>query len=582
MLPWILARASTHSDGWLAALFGVGAAGVWLPGSLFLGTFVTEDLSCVAAGIFAAEGQIDLLTATVACTLGIWLGDIGLYLIGRLTARGLLRWRWARRRMERLQGSAWRRAFEAHGAKILFTSRFLPGTRVPSYLVAGAIGWPLWRFAAVLGVAVAIWTPLLVVASAVFGRVVLDVLAQWGAYAWVAVPVALLLVWLLVRTLSLATSWRGRRLLVGRWRRLTRWEYWSPVLVFSPVVLDLLRAAIRHRTPAVLTACNRGIPFGGIQGESKGDILDLLPRDDQAAGRGVSVARYRRLDGGAPLYRRLAEVRPFLSSGRCVLKPDQGERGAGVVVVRDEATARAWLEACPRGALVQQFVAGEEFGITWCRNPETGEGEIHSVAHKVLPSVTGDGRASLEDLILRDPRHVAMARWHLEQHAAHLRRVPDCGEVVALGDLGTHSRGAICYDARELATPALHAAFDRFLVDVPGLDFGRFDVRAPSRDAVARGHGIQVLEFNGVTAEAAHVYQPGYPWRRGVADMVAHAQRATRIGARNRARGHQPATLRQLLKVLVDAWRTPAFEYGPAPGGVRGGVGGVPRAARDT
>ena len=68
MLPWILARASTHSDGWLAALFGVGAAGVWLPGSLFLGTFVTEDLSCVAAGIFAAEGQIDLLTATVACT----------------------------------------------------------------------------------------------------------------------------------------------------------------------------------------------------------------------------------------------------------------------------------------------------------------------------------------------------------------------------------------------------------------------------------------------------------------------------------------------------------------------------------
>ncbi|MCK5944172.1 MAG: VTT domain-containing protein, partial [Planctomycetes bacterium] len=438
MIRPLLARVAEQHDGWLAALFGAGTAGVWLPGSLFVGTFVTEDLSCVAAGIFAAEGRIDLVSATVACTLGIWLGDIGLYLIGWLSARGLLRWGWARRKMERLGNGSWRRAFEQHGDKILFTSRFLPGTRVPSYLVAGAIGWPLWRFAAVLGVAVVIWTPLLVGAAAVSGKVVLDVLEQWGAYAWFAVPVALLVAWLVLRLLNGLCSWRGRRLLVGRWRRLTRWEYWPPLFVFPPVVLDLLRAAIVHRTPAVFTACNRGIPFGGLFGESKGDILDLL----SAAGGDVSVAAYRRLPRSQAMDERLAQVRPFLTAGRCVLKPDQGERGAGVVVVRTEEQARAWLASCPHDAIVQEFVGGDEFGVAWCRDPRTGRGQIHSVAHKVLPSVVGDGASTLEQLILADPRHVAMAHLHLRRQAPRLHQVPAAGERVALGDLGTHARGA--------------------------------------------------------------------------------------------------------------------------------------------
>ena len=564
MLRTLFSISRQAPEGWLAKLFGAGSAGVWLPGSLFVGTFLTEDLSCVAAGVFTAEGRIDFVTASAACALGIWLGDIGLYLIGWLTTRGLLRWGWARRRMEGLSKGSWRRAFDDHGGKILFASRFLPGTRVPSYLAAGAIAWPLWRFATVLGIAVVIWTPLLVGASAVSGKAVLDVLERWGTYAWFAVPLALLVAWTVLRTITLLVSWRGRRLLYGRWLRLRRWEHWPPVLVFPPVVLDLLRLAFVHRTPAVFTACNRAIPFGGLFGESKGDILDLFPAEPSD---GVSVARYRRLPLAQDLEARLAVVREFLVAGRCVLKPDQGERGAGVAVIADEGQARAWLRACPYDAIVQEFVAGAEFGVAWCRNPKTGRGEIHSLAHKVLPELVGDGERNLEELILADDRAVAMARLHLRTHAGRLAWVPAKGERVPLGQLGTHARGATFYDARALASPELHAAFERFLRDVPGVDFGRFDVRAPDAEALRAGRSVRVLEFNGVTGEAAHVYQPGYPWHRGVADMIAHMRRACAIGAANRRQGHRPATLRQLLAVLVSAWRRPGFDYRPTVAG---------------
>ena len=405
-------------DDWLLAYFGgSGRGAVWLASALALGTLITEDLSCVAAGLLAADGQIALPVAMAACAVGIWIGDLGLYAIGWLAGREVLRWTWVRRRLGGFGRGRFRSALDRHGAKILFATRFLPGTRTVSYLAAGAVGWPLRRFATVLGIAVLIWTPLLVGLSAVSGRVVLDLLAQWGAYAWIAVPAALAAAWIVARTLPLLFTWRGRRLLWGRWRRVVAWEYWPPWLVFPPVALDLVRLAVVHRTPAVFTACNRAIPFGGLVGESKGDILDLFPSGRDAA---VSVARYVRLARALPLDERLAAVRPFLVGGRCVLKPDQGERGAGVAVMRSEAEARAWLAACPFDALVQEFVDGEEFGVAWCRDPATGRGAIHSIARKVLPAVVGDGVTCLEDLILGDGRAAPLTRRHLVAFADRL------------------------------------------------------------------------------------------------------------------------------------------------------------------
>jgi hypothetical protein len=360
-----------------------------------------------------------------------------------------------------------------------------------------------------------------------------------------------------LRVMTHMFSWRGRRLLVGSYRRLTRWEYWPPLFVFPPVVLHQLWTAIVHRTPLVFSACNRGIPFGGLFGESNGDILDLFPESSRD---GVFVAGYQRLLRSASIEDRMAAIAMFLEAGRCVLKPDQGERGTGVVVVKDEESARAWLDSCPYDAIVQEFIEGSEFGVAWCRNPKTGLGEIHSIAHKVLPFVTGDGERRLEDLILADTRTVAMSGMHLKAQTTRLDWVPDAGEHVSLGDLGTHSCGATFFDARDLTSPELHKAFEAFMADVPGVDFGRFDVRAPGKDALRAGTGIAVLEFNGVTGEAAHVYNPGYPWCRGMLDMIAHLRRASRIGAHNRRKGHAPATFGQLLGVVATALRRPKFE----------------------
>ncbi|MGE3878976.1 MAG: VTT domain-containing protein [Planctomycetota bacterium] len=551
---------------WLADLLAeLRAAGGWLPVALFLGTFASEDLTCIAAGILAAEGTLSFPAAAIACTLGIYVSDLLLYLVGALGARGLLRWRRLRDRLAEVDATVWRRRLDRLGPHFLFATRFLPGSRLPAYVTAGAIGFPFGRFAWLLLLAAALWTPTLVAIAMASGAIVSEWLREYGPLAWLAVPVMLVVGWIATSVLGSLTTWRGRRLAIGRWRRWSRFEYWPTWLVYLPVAVTLIFLAVRYRRVAVFTACNPGIPFGGLVLESKGEILAQL---DRSSHPNVAVAEFRRLAESLPLEDKLAFASDWLAAdGRVVLKPDLGERGAGVAIVTDSAEALAWLRRCPGDAIVQRYVDGEEFGVGWRRRPD-GRGEVHSIVHKVPPRLLGDGEHTLEELILADPREVAMAGFHLRQQAARLEWIPAAGETVRLGQLGTHCRGAKFVDARAHATPDLERSLDEFLRDVDGLDFGRFDLRVPSTTDLREGRRLSILEFNGVTGEPAHIYHPGYPFWRGMVDLCRHWIAACARGAHNHRRGVPTASATAILRLLRQARGRPAFEAA-RPGPVR-------------
>ena len=55
--------------------------------TLAFATLVSEDLTCVAAGVLVAEGRLHPLAAISACAVGIFGGDFGLWLVGRTGGR---------------------------------------------------------------------------------------------------------------------------------------------------------------------------------------------------------------------------------------------------------------------------------------------------------------------------------------------------------------------------------------------------------------------------------------------------------------------------------------------------------------
>jgi len=131
-------------------------------GATVLATFVSEDLTCVTVGLLIAAGGVSPWLGLASCALGIFLGDLGLWLLGRLSREGALRWSWLKRRLpqSRLEGLG--RWLDANCGQAVLAARFLPGTRFPLYVAAGALGRDGGRFAFWALVASLLWVPLLV------------------------------------------------------------------------------------------------------------------------------------------------------------------------------------------------------------------------------------------------------------------------------------------------------------------------------------------------------------------------------------------------------------------------------------
>jgi pimeloyl-ACP methyl ester carboxylesterase/membrane protein DedA with SNARE-associated domain len=530
---------------------------------LALATLITEDLTCVWAGVLAAEGRIDFGFAAIACLVGIVIGDVLLFLAGRLFGRALFRrapLNWFLRESEVKRCSAW---FQRRGMLAIFVSRFLPGTRLPTYFAAGLLDTNLIKFTLYFIIAAVVWTPLLVGASMLLGREVIESALMTQQSVLLRIAITALVVFVVLSLLLRLSSFRGRRLLVGRWRRFTRWEFWPPWVFYPPVVLYVIYLGLKYRSPTLFTCANPAIEEGGFTGESKSKILQSLARNSS------SFVGISRLIAGSLSHRARVEsaysfMREHANGFPVVLKPDAGERGAGVAVIRSEAELSGYLNSHVN-VIIQEYVGGFEFGVFYYRYPESATGRIFSITRKQFPCVTGDGAQTLENLILKDDRAVCMARVYFEAQRDRLWSVPGKDEPVQLIEIGTHCRGCIFLDGDEIKTEALEAAIDRVARGFDGFYFGRFDIRTPSLADFKQGKNFKVVELNGVTSEATHIYDPRNNLATAYRVLFQQWRIAFEIGAQNLKQGIRPVTLRTLASLVAQKWRRRVETSGEEP-----------------
>lgn len=524
---------------------------------IVLGTFVTEDLTCIGAGLLIAQGRLSAVDGFAAVFAGIYFGDLMLYGVGRVLGPAVLRsapWKWLIDAEDLRRTGRW---FERRGFWAILVTRMVPGTRLPTYVAAGVVRASFWRFASFFLLAVLLWTPLVVGFSALVGRSAIEHFEFYRRDSvWVFLALALFVLVCLRVVLPLVT-WRGRRIALARWRRWQRWEFWPSWALYAPVALWIVRNARRYGGVLAATAVNPSMPAGGVVGESKGRILSAFGPEHPR------IARFLPIPADLGASERCARVEAFLRANDLglpvVLKPDAGQRGEGVVIVRERSILHELLHEQPIDLLVQEYVPGEEFGIFYVREDDERPGRILSLTEKRPLVVDGDGVHDLERLILLDPRALLLAEKHLRRHVDQLDRVPAPGERVVVTELGTHARGSVFVDAHDLVTPELEASIDRLARRAPGFRFGRFDVRVPSRAMLARGEQYKVLELNGLTSEATHMYDARYRFVDAVAILRMQWEIAYRIGADQIARGHRTSSWREILHAWWQHRRSSRF-----------------------
>jgi membrane protein DedA with SNARE-associated domain len=181
----------------LLFLFGIvclESAGLWLPG----------ETALIAAGVYAAEGNLSITAVIAVAAAGAIIGDNIGYWLGREGGRRLIeRYGWLRRIAERLLPPA-ERFFARHGGKAVFLARFFGGVRVTGAWMAGITRMSWWRFLFWNAAGGVVWAIAVGLVSFYAGRAVADTIARYGVYGGIAVAI------MFVLAIGALHVWRNR------------------------------------------------------------------------------------------------------------------------------------------------------------------------------------------------------------------------------------------------------------------------------------------------------------------------------------------------------------------------------------
>ena len=303
---------------------------------------------------------------------------------------------------------------------------------------------------------------------------------------------------------------KGYRNFFGRLKRWSRWEFWPPYLFYPPVAVYIAYLGIKFRNSTLFTAANPAIPASGFVGESKHQILENLRT-------AASWLPHSTLLTGGSATQRLAEAEVFMHGHDLqfpvVLKPDAGQRGSGVSIIRSFEQMQEYLTRASFPVIVQEYIPGEEYGVFYYRYPGDRRGRIFSVTEKQMPVLLGDGKHTLEELILADDRAVCMTDFYLRKNSERIQEIPGMGEKVKLVEIGTHCRGAIFLDGGDAITPELEEVVDQIAQSFDGFYFGRFDIRVPSRQDFRAGRNL-TRPSRPCASASPRARRPRCAWRR--------------------------------------------------------------------
>ena len=525
-----------------------GAVAEWLPmwkaAGFFCATFVLEDAAAIGAGLLLAAGHISWPAAFISCFLGIWLGDVGLYALARFAGRNWFDKSSLKKYSTKVvRSEKW---FAQRGTLVLIFSRAIPGARLPTYLAAGFLRVPFTNFLFITGGAAFVWTLIILYLAQTFGGQIVKWMSHYksGSLWLLGGAIFLLITFQLHRRASSDFDWRKFSTRLARW---AHWEFWPMWLFYPPVAIYYLWLVVKYRGTMLPTVSNPGMFSGGIVGESKMQTLrDLMATNPKFTADAELLAG----DSAAARLISLREIcirrnipYPF------ILKPDFGQRGAGIKLIRSEADAETYLTATNAPVLVQRFAAGpQEVGIFYYRFPGEPCGRIFAITEKIFPVITGDGKSTIAELIWRDDRARFMSEKYLQRLGGRQNEVLAEDETQMLVRAGNHAQGCIFRDGMHLHSPALENCIDDISKKVSGFFIGRYDIRFASKEDLLAGKNFQIIELNGAAAEATSIYDARNTLWSAYRTLFRQWNLVFAIGAENRRRGCVPMT-------ISDCWR---------------------------
>lgn len=330
-----------------------------------------------------------------------------------------------------------------------------------------------------------------------------------------------------------------------RFIKLFHWEFWSFGAVYTWVYPVWIWCCIRNRSFFFFNASNPLIRNGGLLNESKEEISKLIPEHLQPK------TLFYRLPADPAMI--LVQMHSNGLNFPVMGKPDVGGRGRGVKKIHNETELAYYAERSSMDFHIQEFIPfPNEVGIYYHRIPGESKGKLTGIVRKEFLSVTGDGRSTLEQLLLQNDRALIYLESLKQMHRDVWVWVIPSGERFIVSPYGNHSRGSMFLDDSHLINEELTSTMDIVCQQIPEFHFGRLDIRFNTWEDLCKGKNFLIIEVNGAGAEPTHMYDPRHSIFFAWKEISRHWLLLSKISRFNHKRGVPYLSFKEGMNVFKE------------------------------
>ncbi len=315
--------------------------------------------------------------------------------------------------------------------------------------------------------------------------------------------------------------------------KITNWEAWPFKLLYAPIAPIWLLYMLRSGSVWFFTPSNPKLTFGGLDGEPKKEMYDLLPKELYPTTFNVLPTE----DFNSLLEKIKAAGIPY----PLIVKPEVGGQGILFRKIDNEAELKHYHSMIPVEYIVQQMVHYPmEVSVFYIRHPKDEKGIVTGFLHKIPLHVTGDGKHTLEELVSKHPKAAKRIGELHSKHKETWDKIIPPGEKYVLSYAANHNRGAHFVDLREHIDENLVAVFDKISHRINDFFYGRYDIMCTNVEDLKQGKNFAILEYNGCGAEPNHFYDTGYTLFGAYREILKHWKVLYNICKYNRSLGIEP------------------------------------------
>lgn len=302
--------------------------------------------------------------------------------------------------------------------------------------------------------------------------------------------------------------------------------------------------ALKNRSLTFFTVANPKLEGGGMFGESKLDIHEILHPDF--------------VPKTIPYDNTVKDINKILIDNNLkfplIIKPDTGSCGKGVYKADDIAQLEFFMENIEnQNLIIQEFIELErEFSIMYYCFPATNETVAYSVIEKKYPFIIGDGQSTINELIKKLNNNRLRMDFLNKKFEGRQDEVLPKNEKIIIDYIGNYSSGATFERCDVDIPPSLGKTIHKAITETAEIYFGRLDMKANSIPELLAGE-FQIIEVNGAKAEPLEIYTPNIPDKEKMKILRNHWKTLHIISKQQREKGHQPIRFMEAYHSTIKA-----------------------------